>query len=64
MPVELLSLFDRGELEKYLTKEELAVLDGESAADAIADIAKGSAPAGAPPGAAPPAADTTTEGGR
>jgi succinate dehydrogenase / fumarate reductase flavoprotein subunit len=29
MPVELLSLFDRDELAKYMTTDELAVLEGD-----------------------------------
>ena len=35
MRLDLLQLFDRGELAKYMTEEELAVLDGGSAADGV-----------------------------
>jgi succinate dehydrogenase / fumarate reductase flavoprotein subunit len=51
MRPELAELFDRAELSKYLTDEELAALDTGATADAT------SARADAAPAAAPPAAD-------
>ncbi|HEV2087105.1 MAG TPA: fumarate reductase/succinate dehydrogenase flavoprotein subunit, partial [Cryptosporangiaceae bacterium] len=64
MPPELFSLFDRKELAKYMTEEELSVLVEEPEPASPEAAPPGAADAAPGPGAAATGASTPTEGGQ